>query len=184
VLWQLSHCRQLCRSSSIPQGSPRTIQSRATSRFEFCRDNLQCARGDDRLLCGHCQSQVGVRCWSSIHPRPSVPKPHPTDPKKSGPSLSSLLSPQCGRPSGLYRFRLVDLDKTNGPPKNVWVQWRVLNEATATWVVGDWASKMDFEWDSKDFNFVDRKKENTHTPNATCTYCTPRSTDPCCALVN
>jgi hypothetical protein len=34
---------------------------------------------------------------------------------------------------------------------------------TTTWVVGDWESKMDFEWDSEYFKFVDRKKEKTHT---------------------
>jgi hypothetical protein len=79
---------------------------------------------------------------------------------------------------GLYRFILVDIEKSNGPPKNVWeIQWRVYNEDTATWVVGDWESKMDFEWDSANLKFISRKKEKTHTPNTTCTYCLPRPTD-------
>jgi hypothetical protein len=101
------------------------------------------------------------------HSRCDLPNPH-----------QLRYCPRNVEDTGLYRFRVVDLDKTNGPPKNVWeLQWRVFNEATATWVVGDWESKMDFEWDSKDFKFLDRKKEKSHTPNATCTYCRPRPTD-------
>jgi hypothetical protein len=41
----------------------------------------------------------------------------------------------------------------------------------------DWENKMDFEWDSANLKFLDRKKDKSHTPNATCTYCRPRPTD-------
>jgi hypothetical protein len=86
--------------------------------------------------------------------------------------------PRNVKDDGLYRFRVVDIEKSNGPSKNVWeIQWRVYNEDTATWVVGDWGSKMDFEWDSADLKFISRKKEKTHAPNMTCTYCLPRPTD-------
>jgi hypothetical protein len=102
-----------------------------------------------------------------LHSRCDLPNPH-----------HIRYCPRNVKDAGLYHFRVVDIDKMNGPPKNVWeLQWRVFNEDTATWVVGDWESKMDFEWDSDDFKFTSRKKENIQTPNMTCTYCDPRPTD-------
>jgi len=74
---------------------------------------------------------------------------------------------------GLYRFSIVDGQKAT----NNWeINWRVLNEKTGEWVVGDISTKLDFEWDSSKGYFVDRKVEKA-LPNATCVTCPGRPTE-------
>jgi hypothetical protein len=75
--------------------------------------------------------------------------------------------------AGLYRFSIADASKAT----NNWeILWRVLNEKTGDWVVGDTNTKLDFEWDATYGYFVDRKVEKT-LPNTTCTSCPIRPTE-------
>ncbi len=74
---------------------------------------------------------------------------------------------------GLYRFSIVDAQKAT----NNWeILWRVLNEKTGDWVYGDISTKLDFEWDSSNGYFIDRKVEKS-LPNATCVTCPGRPTE-------
>lgn len=70
---------------------------------------------------------------------------------------------------GLYHFEII-----NGASKakNFWeILWRVYNENTGEWIIGNWDTKLDFEWDSINGRFNGRKVIKPLPANTTCSPC-------------
>jgi hypothetical protein len=76
--------------------------------------------------------------------------------------------------SGLYKFSISNGEEA----KFHWEQlWRVYEESTGNWYTGNWDTKMDFEWNSNQAQFVSKKIEHELPNNITCKACKTKPTE-------
>lgn len=76
--------------------------------------------------------------------------------------------------SGIYTF---SIPKGNQAKYHWEIIWRVFLESSGEWIVGNWETIMDFEWNPNIATFVTRKVAKKLPNNVTCVSCNPRPTE-------